>query len=271
MNCRSLVLFFMIVLVYPLAGTTQQVCISQDEQELIDLINDFRKENNLDKIESSVVMNYVADVHSKDLYLNYDISSKYGLHFWSNQGRWSKSGDKEEFLCMYDKPFELTGYRSKGYELVSYYSVDIPVQDILANWKENASASNFLLQKGTYSNKNWMSIGVSVFEGYICVWVGELSDKKGSPKVCDDKEEKKSVISIEEVPIYILIVGSHPTKTLAKKEVSYLKNKGYDNAYYVKAGKSYRIIADRYYGYSASQKAKDKLPRKYKSSWIAKE
>ncbi|MEA3505401.1 MAG: SPOR domain-containing protein [Bacteroidota bacterium] len=268
---RNIFLFVLLTIVFPLAGMAQQVCISEEEEELLELVNDFRKKNDKEKIEPSVVMCYVADVHTKDLYLNYKNSLNCNLYYWSDKGRWSKCCNDNSFSCMYDKPFELTGYRSKGYELISYYSDGISIESVVKNWKENRAASNFLLQEGKYSNKNWMVIGVSIFEGYISVWMGELSDKKGSPKVCKGNSGKTKNIIADEVPIYILIVGNHPTKKLAQKEVEKLKNRGYENAFFIKHNSRYRIIADRYYGYAASKKAKNNLPKRYNKSWITKE
>ncbi|MCD4773219.1 MAG: hypothetical protein K8R41_07555, partial [Bacteroidales bacterium] len=64
------------------------VSLSQEELELYDMINSYRKKNGLHKVELSKSLTYVAKIHAKDLEENDPNNKRCNMHSWSENGKW---------------------------------------------------------------------------------------------------------------------------------------------------------------------------------------
>ena len=184
------VAIFLLVVVVP-SMASESIEITTDEMNLYELIMQYRKENNLSRIPLSPSLTYVAQTHAKDAYDHYsEIPSGCNMHSWSAYGPWEKCDyypDHRNAECMWSKPRELTSYKGDGYEIIcSYNPPTIAVLDpegALDCWKSSNSHNSVILNRGIWSDSNWMSIGVGMFKGVACVWFGdEMEPVAGTKK-----------------------------------------------------------------------------------------
>src|SRR6478736_6249232 len=73
-----------------------EVCISQDEQRMYDLIMAYRKQKKLPGIKISAALTRVAQAHVRDLSINKpNNADECNMHSWSSKGNWTP--------CCYDR------------------------------------------------------------------------------------------------------------------------------------------------------------------------
>ena len=84
---------------------------------------------------------------------------------------------------MWDKPSEIAGYSSNGYEIAFYSSAGATAQEALDGWKVSPSHNPLLINDGMWNSVKWKAIGVGIYGQYAIVWFGELEDT-GTPEVC---------------------------------------------------------------------------------------
>lgn len=251
----------------------QEVCLTENEIALANSINQFRQENDLEPVTLSQSLSYVADVHSKDLYFNFDPYGACGLYFWSDEGRWEPccpAGDEKDLECIYDKPNELTGYRSKGYEAVFYQSSGITSEVAYEHFKRDSSAMNLALETGRYDDKKWNAMGVSVFEGFASIWFGELIDEQGEPLLCSDtsgNNNENSSVKGNPVPGYFVFVRSYSSRKAAENELAKFQKQNYEGRI-IPYKSRFRVALGPYKGFSEAQKVKEQLSSDYKDAWI---
>ncbi len=158
--------------------------LSRQEHELYDLIMDYRQKRGLEKIDLSPSLAYVARIHAQDLSEHRPFDDYCNLHSWSDNGDWTAccyTDDHEEAGCMWYKPYELTGFRGIGYEIV-YYStypedhIDFP-GSVLDGWKESKSHDIMIINRGEWKSLKWRSIGISVNGPFAVVWFSDTEDK----------------------------------------------------------------------------------------------
>jgi len=193
-------LLFSLTMLQPLAVPSQvkepvkdtpDVCIDDLSYQLYMLINDYRNSNDLPGIPLSASLCYVAQTHAKDLTFNRMRNKGCSLHSWSDRGRWSSccfSSREPDYLCMWSKPKELTSYRFRGHEII-YWQNDLPEpMDALTQWKNQPRSDDMILNRNTWSKKMWKAIGISVYEGFAIVWLGEEADVKGEPELWKERQ-----------------------------------------------------------------------------------
>lgn len=155
-----------------------------EEIKLYNLINTYRKENNLPAIPMSLKLNMVAKIHCKDLYDNFKRDSCGCIeHSWSDKGIWKPvcythdHARKEE---MWNKPFQITGYNGNGFEIEHNH---IPKDDLcnaqcaINGWKGSHGHDIVMINKEDWKNIKFKAMGVGMYKGYACVWFGETEDK----------------------------------------------------------------------------------------------
>ena len=157
------------------------VCVSQEEATLYKIINEYRKKKRLDPIPFSAKLTMVAQTHAKDLADNYDFdpNNKCNPHSWSKKGEWSSccyTNDHKEAQCMWDKPKEIAGYNSPGYEIAYYSSAGANAQEGLAGWQKSPSHDPLLINSGTWKKVDWQGIGIGIEKEYAVVWFGQMKD-----------------------------------------------------------------------------------------------
>lgn len=163
-------------------------CISAEEKKLYDLIMEYRSNNHLKSIPLSSKLSVVAQTHAKDLVENYSFSpgNKCNPHSWSRKGNWTHccyTNDHKQARCMWDKPREIAGYESPGYEIAYYSSRGASAQEGLDGWKVSPSHNPLLINSGMWSKVEWKAIGIGIYREYGIVWFGELVDEE-TPEIC---------------------------------------------------------------------------------------
>ena len=144
----------------------------------------YRKEKNLPPIPLSSKLTQVAQAHARDLATNYkfDVNNKCNPHSWSKKGKWSSccyTSDHKQAQCMWDKPKEIAGYESPGYEIAYYSSKGATAEEGLTGWQKSPSHNPLIINSGMWEKANWKAIGIGFYKEYGIVWFGEIADEAG--------------------------------------------------------------------------------------------
>ncbi len=153
--------------------------LSEEEKKLYQLINEYRKQNNLHEIPQSPALTFVAQTHVKDLYENQPANKVCNLHSWSDKGKWKKCcylKNHSNAECMWSKPRELTCYTGNGYEIAFYSSSDATAEEALQSWKTSYGHNNVILNEDIWRSLQWNAIGIGIYKNYAVVWFGEKKD-----------------------------------------------------------------------------------------------
>jgi hypothetical protein len=172
------------------APPTESVCLSTEEKKLYDLMMEYRKANNLPPIPLSGRLTKVAQAHAKDLIGHYSFKpdNTCNPHSWSTQGAWTSccyTSDHKQAKCMWDKPREISDYKSPGYEIAYYSSGKASAEEGLQGWKNSPSHNPLIVNQGIWNNVKWNAIGIALNGNYGIVWFGEITDDT-TPSVCDN-------------------------------------------------------------------------------------
>jgi len=159
----------------------QEVCLSPDERVLYDLLMDYRKSKKLKVIPYSAKLTKVAQAHVRDLAAHFDYENRGDCnpHSWSANGTWTAccyTNDHKQATCMWNKPKEISGYPSEGYEIAFFSSDGAEALESLEGWKQSAGHNPVIINSGTWEQVTWSAIGVGIFEKYAVVWFGQLAD-----------------------------------------------------------------------------------------------
>lgn len=160
----------------------EAICLSAEEKKLYDLIMAYRKSKKLKAVPFSAKLTKVAQVHVKDLVANFDYEGRGDCnpHSWSDKGTWTAccyTGDPSKAACMWDKPKEISGYESEGFEIAYYSSTGASATEGLEGWKKSNGHNPVIVNSGTWSKTEWKGIGIGIYEQYAVVWFGEVDDK----------------------------------------------------------------------------------------------
>lgn len=169
------------------SNTAEEVCMTPEEKKLYDIINAYRKTKKLKAVPISTSLTQVAKLHAIDLMENYKKSDKCNPHSWSNKGNWTSccyTNDHKQAACMWDKPKEIAGYESPGYEIVYWHSAAAQADGALKGWQQSKSHNPIVINDGMWNQVEWNAIGVAIYEQYAVVWLGEMVDPKGAAKLC---------------------------------------------------------------------------------------
>jgi uncharacterized protein YkwD len=183
---KSIVLIAVLIILQG-SGTYRTVsdgihtCQSPEERKLYELLMKYRKSKGLPPIALSAKLTQVAQVHARDLADNYefDPENKCNPHSWSKKGEWSSccyTSDHKKAKCMWDKPKEIAGYNSAGYEMAYYSSSGANALEGLDGWKKSPSHNPMMINEGIWKQVNWKAIGIGIYKEYGIVWFGELED-----------------------------------------------------------------------------------------------
>lgn len=161
-------------------GAVETVCLSAEEKKLYDLMMAYRKTKGLESIPLSAKLTQVAQVHAKDLAENYDpTQERCNLHSWSKNGNWESccyTNDHKQAACMWNKPREIAGYQSNGYEISYYFSAGADAESGLAGWKNSTGHNQMIINDGIWKKIKWNAIGIGFYKEYGVVWFGDLKD-----------------------------------------------------------------------------------------------
>lgn len=84
---------------------------------------------------------------------------------------------------MWNKPREISGYNSNGYEIAYYSSAGANALEGLEGWKKSPGHNPVIVNLGTWSKVEWKAIGVGIYGEYGVVWFGEAEDR-GDVEIC---------------------------------------------------------------------------------------
>jgi len=172
-------IIFNLNFVYSQNNLQSEYCITKEEKELLQLINDYRKTKKLPSIKLNAELTKVAKIHINDLIDNQPIHGKCNMHSWSDKGKWKPccyTDDHKNAKLMWSKPSELTNYKSNGYEIAFELSSGATPKDALAGWKKSPGHNDVILKKGVFNKIGWKAIGISIKGEYALVWFGEIED-----------------------------------------------------------------------------------------------
>jgi len=155
--------------------------ISQNEEILLNMINDIRRQGKMSLIPLSADLSRVAHVHIKDLIASKPQDNGCSLHSWSSSGKWTAcchSKDQAGVQCMKSKPKEITGYPGNGYELIYWGEESATPADAAELWQQLDASLDMILCKGKWKGYEWKAMGAGLEGGYAVLWLGDVSDKK---------------------------------------------------------------------------------------------
>jgi len=277
---------FLIFVIIAGKGAFSQVpdfCLTKDEYRLYTLINDYRAKKGLNIIPVSSSLCYVAKIHARDLYINNPDTSFCSLNSWSDKGQWTAcchSSYTPNPNCIVNKPTELANYPGEGHELAYWDSEGLIPDTVLHFWKSIGQASDLVLNQNKWSDFNWKAIGIGLYKGYACLWVGEVTDTIPEPRICSGGPEtdtlkfpgievEKMVISSPTGRSYI-IFGSFNSIEDAEKMVMNYRKKGFNQARILVNDKSFRVSLADYPNQQEAMDAKKELGMEFKDAWITK-
>lgn len=185
---KNTILMMGVILLLATPAFCQEICISAEEKKLYDMINQYRKTKKLKPIPLSSKLTKVAQAHVHDLMDNYSYEDvdKCNPHSWSGKGSWSSccyTPDHKQAQCMWDKPKEIAGYQSEGYEIAYYTTGEANAAEGLDGWKKSPGHNPLLVNLGIWEKMEWKSIGVALYGNYGVVWFGIVPDEE-TPAAC---------------------------------------------------------------------------------------
>ena len=179
--CLIAMLPFFLLLVSTSLSPTDPPCLSTEEKKLYDLIMAYRKTKHLKAIPFSAKLTLVAQTHVRDLMQNFDYEHRGDCnpHSWSDKGSWTAccyTPDHKQAACMWNKPKEIAGYESEGFEIAFYSSDGAEAQESLDGWKSSPGHNPVIINLGTWEKVEWKAIGIGICGNYSVVWFGAAED-----------------------------------------------------------------------------------------------
>ncbi|WP_162342506.1 CAP domain-containing protein [Cyclobacterium salsum] len=152
---------------------------SVEESQLFEAINGYREGRGLPAVPHSLALSKVAKAHARDLMENYQPNRRCNLHSWSDKGAWKDCCYRDNHKnpeCMWDKPKEIAGYESPGYEIAYWHSAAAAPEEALKVWIESPGHHAVLANLPPFKAATWKAMGVGIYKQYAVVWFGEMED-----------------------------------------------------------------------------------------------
>lgn len=152
---------------------------SVEERQLFEAINSYREGRGLPAVPFSTALSKVAKAHARDLMENYEPSKRCNLHSWSDKGAWTDCCYRDNHKnpeCMWDKPKEIAGYDSPGYEIAYWHSAEARPSHALEVWIKSPGHHAVLANLPPFKTATWKAMGVGIYKQYAVVWFGEMED-----------------------------------------------------------------------------------------------
>jgi len=169
------------------------VCINTDEAELLQLVDDYRVENELPTVAWSQSLMTVGQWHAVDAATNGDtiFENPCNLHSWSDDHPELWTGmcytpDHAQREWMWSKPEEISGgvYTAAGFENAAWGQSSVAAA--LDAWKNSPGHNDVILNNGVWSEYPWlaMGVGVDLEKKYYYLWFSTMSDPLGDMPLC---------------------------------------------------------------------------------------
>ena len=195
----AIVIFAVVAVAGTPAAEDPGVCLTDDEAELLGLINEYRADNSLPPIPWSKSLSQVGQWHVWDLVTNDPVGVSCNAHSWSEYGEtapdvyWTAvCYDGTSGTHMWNKPAQISGgaYNSSGYE-ISAWSWGSYISPALALevWQDSSPHNDVILNQGiwaTNTHNPWAAMGVGMLDNYAVVWFGDLTDPAGTTMACSE-------------------------------------------------------------------------------------
>jgi hypothetical protein len=259
-------------------------CLTKDEYRLYTLVNEYRTKQGLSVIPVSRSLCYVAKIHARDLFMNNPDTAHCSLNSWSDKGQWTAcchSRLTPSAVCIVNKPKELTRYIGEGHE-IAYWDSELANPDtVLRFWQSYEQTKELLLNQNKWSYFNWKAIGVGIYKGYACLWVGEAIDAEPEPTLCastpgaDNLTLPFKPTATENVSKptgrYYIIFGSFNTIEDAGKMANKYKKEGFLSVKVLEIDqKTFRVSLNDFATQDDAVNTKKKLGIDFKDAWITK-
>ncbi len=172
------------------------VCLTAQEAELGQRINDYRVSVGLPAAPLSKSLSMVGQYHVRDLQTNRPDTGTDNrglgctMHSWSNKGYWSPvcyTPDHHYASGMWVKPKEITRgvYTDYGYEIAAaLWGRDITAADALDLWKNSPPHNDVITEHGVWSGMHWPAMGIGISTNYAVVWFSTETDPQGGIGAC---------------------------------------------------------------------------------------
>ena len=166
-----------------------ETCVSAEEEKLFHLINDYRSTRGLPGIPFSVSLTKVAQAHVRDLENHFDFNpnGECNPHSWSAEGNWTAccyTNDHKAAECMWDKPLEISGYDSPGYEIAYFSSAGATAAEGLEGWIRSPAHHPLIINSGIWDQVSWQAVGVGIYGKYAVVWFGQM-EEESALRICN--------------------------------------------------------------------------------------
>ena len=189
--------FWVLLLV---VGVTQAelpgVCISDDEANLMDVVNDYRVNNALPAVPWSNVLMNVGQWHAEDASINDAtiFNPPCNIHSWSNDmpNLWNAvcyTSDHAAAAEMWAKPSQISGgsFTGNGFENAAQGAEDN--NQALGWWQASPGHNDVILNQNIWANYTWRSMGVGVsttLTNYHYLWFSYTADVSPLMPLCSE-------------------------------------------------------------------------------------
>jgi hypothetical protein len=181
----------LVILMVGAQAQDQQSPLNDKEQQLANLVNQYRVDNHLSAVPITNSLTEVARLHIIDLNTYHPDTETYEVgdcnkHSWSNQGDWTAVCYNDSNTAMHSlsrsKPREITDgiYEGDGYEISAYNSQEITPEIAFNTWRTSTEGHNdVMLNLNQWADHPWEAMGVGIDGNYAVVWFGEEQDPAG--------------------------------------------------------------------------------------------
>lgn len=173
-------------------------CLSDQEVELVRLLNVLREENHLAPVKVKESLYRVAKWHVIDLATNTPHKDRVdergmpcNIHSWSAKGKekggWNPlcyTADHKNALGMWKKPREISEHRSNGYENVYWTSAILSPAMAVYYWSNRNDELDMIAERNAWGKHPWRTMGVGVYGNYAAVWFSEKPTSEPEMKPC---------------------------------------------------------------------------------------
>ena len=278
------IIFFLFFAAGLVRSQVPDICLTKDEYRLYSLVNEKRVKKGLSVIPISKSLSYVAKMHARDLFHNNPDTAFCSLNSWSDQGTWiacCHSKYTPNPSCILNKPAELTKYTGEGHELCFWDSETLHPDTVIKFWMSVDQTREIILNEKKWSYFTWKAIGVGMYKGYVCLWLGEAIDAEPEPRLCGstpgedylplpDKKPNSDEVITAPTGRYYLIFASLKTEADARKELSRFRKAGFASSKIILKDSLYRVSLNDYGTQQEALNAKKELGESYKAAWVTK-
>jgi uncharacterized protein YkwD len=193
---KYLISLFILMVFSTVQAEPPGTCVSDDEANLFNAINNYRIANGLPAVPQSNVLMTVGQWHAQDASINEAtlFTALCNRHSWSNDfpNLWTGmcyTTDHAQAAQMWAKPSQISGgsFSGSGYENAGWGYDSI--QEALAGWQNSSAHNDVILNQGFWTNLTWRSMGVGVNTNntnYYYLWFSDTADNSPIQPLCSD-------------------------------------------------------------------------------------